>query len=54
MNEYWLVSYIILWLVVIGCGLILLAIAREVESMHGKLETLDQFIRRETYKDKES
>ncbi|GAB4463507.1 MAG: hypothetical protein Kow0070_24100 [Anaerolineales bacterium] len=34
MSGFWLVSYIVLWLMVIGEGLVILALAREIEELH--------------------
>ena len=33
MSGYYLISYLILWLLVIGLGLVILALAREVDSL---------------------
>lgn len=40
MNGFWLVSYIVLWLVTIGEGLVLLALAREVEVLHKHVDSI--------------
>jgi hypothetical protein len=40
MTGFWLVSYIVLWLIVIGEGLVILALAREIEESHKKLDSL--------------
>ena len=44
MSGFWLVSYVVLWLVVIGGGLAFLAMAREMEALHKKLDTLQKFL----------
>lgn len=44
MSGFWLVSYVVLWLVVIGGGLAFLAMAREMETLHKKLDTLQKFL----------
>jgi Trk-type K+ transport system membrane component len=45
MNGFWLISYLILWLVVIGGALGFFAMAREMETLHKKLDTLEKFLR---------
>ncbi|MEB2334787.1 MAG: hypothetical protein OZ914_10820 [Anaerolineaceae bacterium] len=40
MTGFWLVSYIVLWLLVIVGGLIIIALAREVETLHNHVEFL--------------
>jgi len=40
MNMLWLVSYIVLWVLVIIGGLVILALSREVESLHKSLEEI--------------
>lgn len=44
MTGFWLVSYIMLWLLVIVGGLILIALAREVETLHKHIETLGRYL----------
>ena len=44
MTGFWLVSYVILWVVVIFGGLAVLAIAREIEQIYKKLETLQNLL----------
>ena len=44
MTGFWLVSYIMLWLLVIVGGLILIALAREVETLHKQIETLGRYL----------
>ncbi len=38
MTGFWLISYVVLWLVVLGLGLVILVMAREIEQMHARLE----------------
>lgn len=45
MTGLWLVSYLIMWLLVVIGGLLVLALAREVEALHKRLESLEQFLR---------
>lgn len=40
MTGFWLVSYIVLWLIVIVGGLILIALAREIEALHKQMDSL--------------
>ena len=44
MTGFWLVSYIILWLLVIVGGLILIALAREVEVLHKHVDSLRHYL----------
>jgi uncharacterized membrane protein YccC len=39
MSGFWLVSYIVLWALVIGVGLVILALAREIEALHTRLDS---------------
>jgi hypothetical protein len=45
MSVFWWISYAVLWLLVIGGCLTLLALAREIESLHKKVETLEKYLR---------
>lgn len=45
MSGFWLISYIILWLVVIGGGLAFLTVARETESLHKRIDSLEKLLR---------
>ena len=38
MTGFWLISYVVLWLLVLGEGLVILVLAREIESLHKRLE----------------
>ncbi len=40
MTGLWLVSYIILWLIMIVSGLTIIALAREIETLHKKIDSL--------------
>ena len=40
MNGLWLVSYVVLWLLVIASGLIIFALSKEVESLHKSLKEI--------------
>ncbi|NUM44520.1 MAG: hypothetical protein HUU38_07410 [Anaerolineales bacterium] len=44
MNGFWLISYFILWLIVIGGALGFFAMAREMETLHKKLASLEKFL----------
>ena len=39
-NSLWLVSYIVLWILVIIAGLVILALSREIESLHKSLNEI--------------
>lgn len=40
MNMLWLASYMVLWLLVIIGGLVILALSKEVESLHKSLKEI--------------
>ena len=40
MTGLWLLSYVILWLLLIATGLVILALAREIEALHTRLDSL--------------
>ncbi len=42
MTGFWLVSYIVLWVVVIGEGLVILMFARELDALHTRLEAVER------------
>lgn len=44
MSGIWLVSYIVLWLIVIVSGLIIIALAREVEALHMHIDSLRPYL----------
>jgi len=44
MSGFWLVSYLILWLLVLAGGLALLALAREMENLRKKHKTLQAYL----------
>ncbi len=44
MTGFWLVSIIVLWIVVIGLSLIILALAKEVEVLHNRVDSSRRFI----------
>ncbi|GAB4578430.1 MAG: hypothetical protein Fur0022_11650 [Anaerolineales bacterium] len=44
MSGFWLISYVVLWLLVIGGALAFFAMAREIETLHKKLDTLQKFL----------
>ena len=44
MSGMWLVSYGILWLLVITAGLVIFALAREVELLHKHFDALIKFL----------
>lgn len=44
MSAWWLISYAVLWALMIAAGLVILALAREVETLHRRLDSLYRFI----------
>lgn len=44
MSGLWLMSYILLWLIVIASGLAIVALAREIEVMHKHLDSLRPYL----------
>jgi predicted Holliday junction resolvase-like endonuclease len=40
MNILWTISYVVLWLLVIIGGLVILALAKEIESLHKRLKEI--------------
>lgn len=44
MSGMWLISTVVLWLLVIGLGLVILALAREIEALHIRLDSLYRFM----------
>jgi predicted Holliday junction resolvase-like endonuclease len=46
MSGIWLVSYVVLWLIVIGLVLVILALSREIEALHARLDSVHKFISR--------
>jgi hypothetical protein len=42
MTGIWLVSYIVLWLLVLGGGAVILILAREIEALHARLESIER------------
>lgn len=45
MTGAWLVSYLVLWLLAVGQGLMILALAREIQDMRARLEAHEQHLR---------
>ncbi len=44
MTGFWLVSYIVLWLIMIVSGLTIIALAREIEALHKKIDSLGTYL----------
>lgn len=40
MTGFWLVSYLVLWLIVIVSGLTIIALAREIEVLHKHVDSI--------------
>jgi hypothetical protein len=46
MTGFWLVSYIVLWLIVIVGGFTIIALAREIEVLHKHIDSLRRYTSR--------
>ncbi len=46
MSGFWLISYVILWLLVMSTGMVILALAREIEALHARLDALHKCLSR--------
>jgi hypothetical protein len=46
MTGFWLVSYVVLWVLLAGAVLVILALAREVETLHQRLDSLQKLLSR--------
>jgi hypothetical protein len=46
MTGIWLISYVVLWLLVLGGGAVILILAREIEMLHTRLEAVERQRRR--------
>lgn len=44
MTGFWLVSYIVLWLIVIVSGLTIIVLAREIEVLHKHMDSLRPYL----------
>ncbi len=44
MNGFWLVSFVVLWIVVVMLALIILAMAKEIEALHTKINSLSRIL----------
>jgi len=42
MTGLWLISYVVLWLLVLGGAVVVLILAREIESLQARLETVER------------
>lgn len=49
MSDIWLLSYLILWVLVLGCGLVILILAREIENLHERLDHLEKLQQTKTF-----
>lgn len=43
MTGFWLISFLVLWIVVIGLAMVILALAREVEVLHKRVDSISRF-----------
>lgn len=49
MSGFWLISFVVLWILVVSLALVILALAREIESLHTRLDSLTKFLGRTKY-----
>jgi hypothetical protein len=42
MTGVWLISYVVLWLLVLGGAVVVLFLAREIEALHTRLEAVER------------
>lgn len=42
MTGLWLISYVVLWLLVLGGAVVVLLLAREIETLHARLEAVER------------
>jgi hypothetical protein len=42
MTGVWLISYVVLWLLVLGGAVVVLLLAREIEALHTRLEAVER------------
>lgn len=47
MTGFWLISYIVLWLIVIASGLTIMVLAREMEALHKNLDALQSSLEKQ-------
>ncbi len=47
MSGFWLISYIVQWVIIIVEALIILALSREIEHLHGHFDSLRKYISHE-------
>lgn len=44
MSGFWLIGFIVLWIVVVGLALVILAMAKEIENLHVRLDSVVQYL----------
>lgn len=44
MTGLWLISYVVLWLLLVGAVLVILALSREVEELHKRVNLLQKYL----------
>ena len=42
MTGIWLISYVVLWLLVLGAGVVILILAREIEALHQRQDAMER------------
>jgi predicted Holliday junction resolvase-like endonuclease len=54
MTGFWLASYIVLWLIVVAGSLIIMALAREIEELHKRIDSLQPYLTKKTKNNNEA
>lgn len=44
MSGLWLISYILLWLIVVVSGMVILVLAREIEDLHKHVDSIRPYM----------
>lgn len=42
MTGIWFISYVVLWLLVLGGGVVILILAREIEALHQRQDAIER------------
>lgn len=43
-NAVWIISYIAIWALLIILGIVILALSREIETLHKKIDSLEKYL----------
>ena len=53
MNGFWLINTVVLWILILGAGLVILVLARELAVLQVRLDNVEQRLRiKDRYTDK--